>query len=232
MKKLFLLITIIIVSTTCFTGCPTDPVPNPVPNGPTLFIPVPDAQGLIGCTQKADQHKYVEPTTLLAWGGNPSSSYTWTKTSGSSFPAGTTVDRNGVFHSSGPDNPLVTGSTSFSMTVSDGSQTAVGVFTFVATATSDLCGAALFEQTGFDTVQLPDAKAGAGYGAQLFVSGGTPPYSWTMTSGNVQQEGLTIDQASGVIRGTVLSAPASTCPEFQPYAPECGWFGPGQRLRA
>lgn len=55
-------------------------------------------------------------------------------------------------------------------------------------------------------VQLPDATVGAAYSAPAAVTGGTPPYTWSV---NDLPEGLSIHTATGVITGTpVVPGPA------------------------
>ncbi|GAG59033.1 unnamed protein product, partial [marine sediment metagenome] len=97
---------------------------------PELYIPV--GQSLTGAIQVrgSDTYYSVNIETLRAYGGAPLSGYTWTVASLSALPPGTTVDPlTGIFHSSG--GMLVPGTHTFDMTVSDGSRTATGTFTFV-----------------------------------------------------------------------------------------------------
>src|SRR5579872_472231 len=56
---------------------------------------------------------------------------------------------------------------------------------------------------------LANATVGAGYSQTLQVSGGTPPYSFSIASGS-PPSGLTLDASSGVISGTPTSAGSST----------------------
>ena len=51
------------------------------------------------------------------------------------------------------------------------------------------------------TTSLPGAVAGQGYTAGLAAQGGTPPYTWSVTSGALP-EGLTLDPSTGAITGT------------------------------
>ena len=128
----------------------------------------------------------VNPETLLAYGGSPLSGYTWSLANGSTFPPGTTVDAlTGVFHGNG--SPLVFGNYSFTMTVSDGSTTANGTFTFSVTDDfSDPPASSPCEQLFEPTYALPNAKVGSGYGASLYADGGTPPYSnWHLAGGTL-----------------------------------------------
>jgi hypothetical protein len=141
----------------------------------------------------------VNPITLLAWGGSPHPGYTWTLANLSAFPPGTTVDSlTGIFHRNG--SPLISGTYSFTMTVSDGSTTANGTFSF-AVKDDYVSPPAVtpFEQLNQSIFKLPDAKVGTGYGASLYADGGTPPYkSWSLASGALPP-GLAIDMASGVV---------------------------------
>lgn len=50
------------------------------------------------------------------------------------------------------------------------------------------------------TESLPSAERGREYHAELRASGGTPPYHWTISSGNLP-EGLELDPTSGIVSG-------------------------------
>jgi hypothetical protein len=52
------------------------------------------------------------------------------------------------------------------------------------------------------TSPLPDAIVGEPYSYQLAATGGTPPYTWQVTSGNLTGYGLALS-ATGLISGTV-----------------------------
>ena len=146
----------------------------------------------------------VNPQKLLAQGGAPTSGYTWGVAVGSSLPPGTTVDSTtGVFHLNGT---LVSGNYSFTLTVSDGSTSANGTFSFSVTddynspATSTPC-----EQINESNFPLLNATLGVSYGASLYADGGTPPYSnWHFASGTLPP-GMVIDSTYGVVRGTPTS---------------------------
>ena len=55
------------------------------------------------------------------------------------------------------------------------------------------------------TVSLPSARAGKAYSQQLTALGGTIPYSWTVTQGNLNQSGLSLS-SDGLISGEVQSS--------------------------
>jgi Putative Ig domain len=59
------------------------------------------------------------------------------------------------------------------------------------------------------TTSLPAATAGVAYSSGLSVSGGTSPYSWTVTSGTLPA-GLFLNSASGVIAGTATGATSAS----------------------
>ena len=51
------------------------------------------------------------------------------------------------------------------------------------------------------TTLLPTAEVGVTYSQTLAASGGTPPYTWSVTSGSLP-EGLSLDSSTGIISGT------------------------------
>ena len=55
-----------------------------------------------------------------------------------------------------------------------------------------------------DTTTLPNAFVGQAYLQSLLASGGTPPYSWSLTNNTLLPSGLMLDPASGNIHGTPL----------------------------
>ncbi|MFA5862354.1 MAG: Ig domain-containing protein [Candidatus Thermoplasmatota archaeon] len=177
---------------------------------------IPTGQALSGCINTVDnKYSVMVPQTLIALGGTPFSGYTWTLSSRSAFPAGTTVAAlTGVFNATNGSALHKAGTQSFDMTVSDGSTTATGTFTLRVSTTSPSnsaspgCPTAVLQQRlDIATNVLPDAKTGAGYGASLFVMGGEPPYAWSRATGDLPP-GLTMGPTDGVVRGTPLSSAA------------------------
>jgi hypothetical protein len=172
---------------------------------PQLTIPFPGTNlfdGTFHQPRLPDVYR-VNPVILLAWGGTPSSGYTWTRSTGSTFPAGTTVDAlTGTFHIL-PGGTLVSGPHNFDMTVSDGSTTTHAAFSFnVEEVNGSPPAVTPFEQLNLSTFALPDARAGVGYGASLYADGESPTYhNWQVVSGALPS-GMFLDQARGVVRGT------------------------------
>jgi hypothetical protein len=140
---------------------------------------------------------------LQAIGGAPG--YTWSITSGQ-LPAGLTLT---------PSTGLITGvprasqSSTFTVTVADSSvpvQTQSNVYS-IAIGNVPL---AITSST------LSAAISGAAYSQTLAASGGTPSYSWTISSGNLPA-GLTL-ASNGTISGTPPSPAPSTSPLPSPIA--------------
>ncbi|MGA8849072.1 MAG: Ig domain-containing protein [Dehalococcoidia bacterium] len=116
------------------------------------------------------------------------------------------------------------------MEVSDGTSTATRSVTFVVTTASSApsdgipmpgCPEALFQQwQGVPSFALDDANANKPYGASLFVMGGIPPYSWSEDTsysgrGDFDLSGLTIDQSSGIVRGTPFDSASGKTLKFR-----------------
>jgi hypothetical protein len=130
--------------------------------------------------------------TLAAAGGTPP--YTWTVSAGA-LPAGLTLNAAGVL-SGTPTQACA--SCSFTARVAD-SIGAAATKPFALSVT-----AALAITT---TSPLPGGMVGAAYSQTLAATGGTPPYTWTVSAGSLAA-GLTLSTA-GVLSGTPTQACAS-----------------------
>jgi hypothetical protein len=126
--------------------------------------------------------------TLAASGGV--APYTWSKVSGT-LPPGLTFNSNGTI-SGTPLGPL-------------------GINTFTIQATDSSPAPALTAQKTFTinialtltitTLSLPGGTVGVPYSQTLAGSGGTAPYTWSITAG-VLPAGLQLNASTGVISGT------------------------------
>jgi Putative Ig domain len=131
--------------------------------------------------------------TFQASGGTPS--YTWSLALGSALPAGLTLSPSGVLQG----KPQV-GQYTFNIQVVDSSSPQVSVQqTFMLTV------AAAGSFTITTPSPLPAATIGTLYSVNLAVSGGTQPYMWSLTSGSVLPNNLTLS-TSGALTGTPTTA--------------------------
>jgi len=128
--------------------------------------------------------------TLAATGGK--TPYTWSITSGS-LPAGVTLAAaSGVISGT----PTVSGTFPITVQVKDSSspaQTAAQALSIVIKAAAQL--------VQITTTSLPNGQQNAAYSATLAASGGTTPYTWSITSGSLPT-GVSLTAASGAISGT------------------------------
>lgn len=132
--------------------------------------------------------------TLEATGGNPP--YVWTIPSGD-LPPGISLTSGALGTLEG--TPTAVGAYSFTAQVTDSaSATASQEFTLVVAGTEPLV---------LDSKLVPNGFVGQNYSFTLSASGGTPPYTWSL-SGNLPA-GLTLDGTSGAITGVPQSVTSS-----------------------
>jgi large repetitive protein len=125
--------------------------------------------------------------SLAASGGT--TPYNWTIASGS-LPAGLSLGGAGSI----TGTPTTAGNSSFTVRATDaGNQTADKPFTI-----------AVVNPVSITTSQLVNATAGTAYSASLAASGGTPPYTFTVSAGSLPP-GLTMNPG-GQISGTPTAA--------------------------
>ncbi|HUB79023.1 MAG TPA: Ig domain-containing protein [Bryobacteraceae bacterium] len=130
--------------------------------------------------------------SLTAAGGV--SPYQWTVVSGS-LPAGLNLDTTGDI----TGTPNAAGTSVFTVQVTDTTSThATRQLTLVATAGLTIT-----------TATLPAGALQASYSQTLTASGGTPPYTWLVTSGTFPG-GLSLQRSTGIITGTPTTAGSFT----------------------
>jgi len=126
--------------------------------------------------------------TLVASGGT--GPYTWSVSSGS-LPAGITLDP-GTGTLAG--TPTAAGTSIFTVEVTD----ADGQSATEATTLTIISGPAL------SFPAPPAGEIGTAYSDTLTPSGGTGPYTWSVSSGNLPA-GITLDPATGTLAGTATA---------------------------
>ncbi|MFI7056684.1 putative Ig domain-containing protein [Streptosporangium canum] len=161
-------------------GQPSEPSTTATPNSPPAFtFPAPPA-GEVGAA-------YSVPLTVSA-GTAP---YTWSVSAGS-LPPGLTLNAS-------------TG-------VLSGTPTAAGGYSFTARATDAGNVSTTREATlviapkpAFTFPAPPGGEVGVVYSVPLTVSGGTAPYTWSVSAGSLPP-GLTLNASTGVLSGTPTAA--------------------------
>ena len=122
--------------------------------------------------------------------------YSWAVTNGS-LPAGLAIAVNGTISGT----PTTAGTSTFTVTLTDG-----GIPAQTKSATVSLTIAS--QTLTISTSSLPAGTIGSSYSNSLQATGGTTPYTWSITSGSLPA-GLSI-AANGTISGTPTAAGTST----------------------
>src|SRR3989442_1569637 len=129
--------------------------------------------------------------TFSATGGTPP--YTWSLTTGS-LPPGLALSTSGAVSGA----PTAAGSYSFTIQASDsGGQKASQAF-----------AVSIASLLSITTTSLPSGTVGVAYSATLSGAGGTPPYTWSLTTGSLPP-GLALS-TSGTISGMPTSVGSYT----------------------
>jgi hypothetical protein len=132
-------------------------------------------------------------TALQAAGGTPP--YTWSIITGG-LPTGLNLATTGIISGT----PTISGTFSFTAQVTDST---------AATATQPFTLTVNQPPLKFLTTSLMAAKEGEGYSDKITVSGGTTPYTWSMTSGSLPL-GLALQASTGYISGAPASGTAGS----------------------
>ena len=128
--------------------------------------------------------------TLQATGGV--GTLTWGLASGT-LPAGLSLSASGAI----TGTPTVSGSSTFTVQVTDSSSAATGGPAAAQAALS----LTVVTAVSIVTTTLPVGSQGAAYVDGLVATGGTAPYTWSVTTGSLPT-GLSLVPGSGVISGT------------------------------
>ena len=131
---------------------------------------------------------------LQAAGGTPA--YAWSM-AGGSLPAGLALSSAGVISGT----PQAAGAASFTVAVSDSGTPALRQ---TANLNLTIAPSAL----GITGSSLGSGQVGTNYSASLSASGGTPSYTWSITSGALPA-GLTLAATTGIISGKPTSSGTS-----------------------
>lgn len=180
----------------------------------TLHIPA--GQTIYGqFDQNNGTVSYVGPYLLVATGGNVGpGGYTWTVPTGVSVPFPSLIIQPfGVVYDTSKLIP--SGIYTLPVEVSDGTNT---VTSNVQIDTTTICNSISSVANGVPSTPcatpiltnvhnpyLPNGTVGTPYAATIVTSGGIPPYTWKLESGNLPP-GLTIDAGKGIISGTPTAA--------------------------
>lgn len=151
------------------------------------------------------------PQLLMADGGCPLNSYTWTKGSSGDFPVSVNISNNGTVTWNNPPsgNTITKDYYSTSVEISDGTSTQTGQIGLIITRYSFNPTAVLQQVSG--SFELVNGHPQKTYGASLFVTGGKPPYQFAIddsfaAGSNLNLVGLTLGATSGVIHASKLNA--------------------------
>ena len=121
--------------------------------------------------------------------------YTWSVASGS-LPAGLSLTSNPDGTATISGTPMTLGNSTFTLQVADSESPP-------ATGTSSMLSISIEGFVTITNMSLPNGNVAVFYDSQLVATGGTPPYTWSLTSGSGPlPPGLSLTPATGVISGT------------------------------
>jgi hypothetical protein len=166
----------------------SDSANTTISQGFSITITVPPLTITNGTLANAPQGSPLN-LAFIGYGGNPP----YTFSAGTGLPPGTTLSSSGILSGS----PTTQGVYSFPVTVKD---TAGGSYskTFSLTVVAPLISIL--------TRTLPNGQVGTAYSVQLFATGGSTPYAWSISGAPA---GLTLS-ATGLLSGTPTADGAFT----------------------
>lgn len=183
--------------TTTFTVTATDStLPTAQTAAKQFSITVNPVLSITTTTLAAGSQGSAYSATVQATGGT--TPYTWSITSGA-LPAGLTLNAS-TGQISG--TPTTAGTSNFTIQAADAStpqQTATAALSITVN------GATLV----ISSTTLPNGTVSTAYNTQLNLSGGTPPFTWSLLSGTLPA-GLTLNTSTGAISGTPTATGTSS----------------------
>ncbi len=173
------------------TGRESQPMPVTVASASGIVPPATASLELSTTQVPSGIAGNVYSTYLAATGGT--GAYTWSITSGA-LPRGLTLAASTGMISG---TPVASGTSSFTIRVTDSGKPAQSVSAVESIAVA----ASGANSLTITTLSLPSGAEGTAYARTLQASGGTPAYTWSITSGSLPA-GLTLAATTGVISGT------------------------------
>ena len=177
------------------SGHPTRTATQPSTQPVTLTV----VASLLGTTSNLPQGAVGQAYSAQLTASGGTGPYVWLLTG--TPPKGLTVSASGLISGT----PEVPGSYPFSVQITDSSSPPLTV-----TETETITVAGSLQIT---TASLSDPQVGVAYTAQLTASGGTAPYTWSITHGTLPA-GLRLDPVTGVVSGTAQSTAAADSVTF------------------
>jgi len=164
-------------------------------------------QQVLSANIDASGKMYFMPQMLMAEGGNPFHTYSWSLDMGSNPPSGVSIGAiDGIVtRQSTSGTGFSAGTVNFKVNVSDGNKTSSEIVGLHIT-NYEISPVADVQQLPVNEYQLINGKINQPYCASLFVMGGTPPFTWAIDSdypSNLTAYGLSLDPIYGLISGTI-----------------------------
>jgi hypothetical protein len=167
----------------------------------------------------ASGNMYFMPQMLMAEGGNPFHTYSWSIDKSSNPPSGVSIGAiDGIVTRSNTSGTgFKAGTTNFKVNVSDGDKSRSEIVGLNIT-NYEISPVADVQQLPVSEYQLMSGKRNQSYCSSLFVMGGTPPYTWAVDSDyptNLDSYGLSIDPIYGLVSGTIPNSASPATLSFR-----------------